>query len=619
MEPENDTQIQNRPIKPTGFTTKSVEQPILAAETREKISLQGGSSSQGGGLGGFYRANKIYFWAILAGAVVIILLMSLALRKKPPQQSAEAKIDISIDAPTSVASGSDEVYKITVSSQDSQKLSGMELELVYPDGVAYQSSSPGSVNLSGTTFTIPDLVSGQNAVVIVKTRITGNAGDTKDLSAKLHYQFAGLSSQFLKEQHFSVQIVASNVSVDLSGPSNANNGQAVVYTVTYSNNSDGDIQNSRIAIIYPQGFSFSQSEPQPDLGNNTWDVGTLAKGAGGTISVKGTFSSVHPGESVQALAQFLIKASNGTYYTQSSSQPLITMIADQPLLVTQVVNAPSNNVIEPGANLNYTIKYQNNAVVAANGVNIAVSLDSSSLDLSTIQAQGAIVSNNSIIWNASAVAQLAVLAPSETGSLQFSVRVKNPATKDSSTNLTVVSHVKIKSDEYTSFFPGGDITLKIASPSTISTGLSFVSGSLPPKVGTNTTYKVSFTLRNATNDFSSGVVTAFLPLGAGGFDQSSVTPGEQNKVIFDQSAGKLTWNVGQLPAHTGQFSQARTLEFNINLNPAPAQANQSPVLIKNITFSATDSFTQQPVHNTANDITTSSIQGNGYGNGQVQP
>ncbi len=592
------------------FKTRPVENPILGSDVKQQIS--------GNGLAGFYAANKLYFWGIGVAILIIVLLSVLLLHKSAPTITQDAKIDINISAPDKVTSGGDEVYKIEINNKDSQKLTDLQLELVYPEGISFQSSSPGSSNLSGTTFSVPDLASGQNAVVIVKTKVTGNVGDNKDLAVKLRYQFSGFTSQFVKEQKFSVQLIASNIAIDLSGPSNANNGQEVNYTITYQNNSKDEAQNSRVTITYPEGFSFAQAHPQPDLGNNTWNIGNLAKGAGGTITIKGTFNSVHPGESIQAIAQFMILGSNGTYFTQSTSQPVITAISDQPLLVSQTVNAPSTNVVNPGDTLSFNIKYQNNTVVAAKSVNVVVSLDSQALDLSSIQAQGAIVNNNTITWNAASVAQLALLAPNEDGDLHFSINIKNPATKDSSTNLKIISHVKIKSDEYSEYFTGGDINLKISSLFNLSSALSYMTGSLPPKVGTNTTYKIVLSLRNSTNDFTDGVLTLFLPLGAGGFNQSSVSSQEQPNVTYDPSLGKLTWKVGKLPAHTGQFSLPRSLEFTVNLNPSPSQANQSPVLAKDIKFNATDSFTQQQVTDTVPDITTSDLPGNNYGNGTVQ-
>jgi len=193
----------------SGFVKKPVDQPILTSDVSSRLSqAQAGTSSS------FYQNNKLYIWAFAVGIIMIAILSLLAFRKPPAPKPTQANIQININAPDTVASGGDEVYKIEVVNKDPQKLVSMELELVYPDGITYQNSSPGALNLSGTSFKVPDLISGQNAVVIVKTRVTGSVNDTKDITAKLHYQYSNISSEFVAEQHFSTRLVASNILVN---------------------------------------------------------------------------------------------------------------------------------------------------------------------------------------------------------------------------------------------------------------------------------------------------------------------------------------------------------------------------------------------------------------------
>lgn len=619
---ENLMLFNNNSSKEDSFTQKPVEPPMLDSKLRDQLSQPQvvATASSPSGFKSFYQANKIYFWAIGIGVVVIIVLAYFAFRKVPPPTPTEANVKITAEAPETVASGGEVVYKIKVENLDSQKLVNLQLELVYPAGMTYISSSPGAMNISGSLFNVPDLISGQNAVVIVKTRASGNINDTKQLVAKLHYRYANFNSEFVKEQQFSVRLVASNVILELSGPSSANNAQLVVYEIKYKNSSDQEIKNARVAISYPDGFSFASATPPPDLGNNTWNVSVLPQGGEGQIQIQGTFNA-NPGESKTATAEFKILGPSGEFFTQSTSQ-FTTALTSLPLLVTQELEgAASADVVKPGDYLRFLVRYQNNSSVVANGVNIQVNLDSRALDLSTLSAEGGQVSNNVILWNAATVSQLDSLMPSESGQLSFTVRVKDPATKDSSKNLTVVSNIKIKSNEYETFFPGNTVTLKIASPSSIATGLSYVSGSLPPQVGRTTTYRVRLSLANATNDYSDVVVTMFIPLGAaGGYVDGSANPSEAAKVSYDSSTGKLIWKVGNLPAHTGVFNQPRFLDFQVRLSPSVAQANTSPTLVKDIRLEAKDVFTTQQVSVAAGNITTDDLSGaDSYGKGTVIP
>ncbi len=599
----------NKAVSNQGFVTKSVENTSTGSFVREQL--------QGGGFFGFYKANKIYFWAIFVGVVLISVLAYFAFKPSAPAPVLEANVNISVEVPQNVPSGGEAVYKITVQNNDPQKLVDLELELAYPSGVVYQSSSPNASNLSHSLFEMPDLISGQNAVVFVKTKASGNLNEKKTLEIKLHYKYANFNSEFVKQAQSEITLVASNVIIELEGPASTNNAQLVQYLIKYQNNSDTAIKSARVKMIYPEGFVFASANPSPSLGSDTWDIGALAEAASGSIQIQGTFSSSIPGQNKTATAEFLILGDGGQFFVQNSSS-FITEISNLPLLVEQRLN-PENlsGVASPGDTLNFSVRYQNNSSVLAHGVNISVTLDSKAVDLSSIRSEGGQINNNTISWNASTVSQLETLAPNESGQLSFNFKISDPATKDSSKNLTLVSNIKIKSSEYESFFPGNSLSFKISSPSSINATLSFFSGQLPPKLGLSTTYKVRLALNNSSNDLGNGQLTAYIPLGFGSFVSSSVSSGE--KIDFDASTGKLTWNFGNLPAFSGKFTTAKAVEFQLVFNPNQTQVGTSPVLLKDIKFTARDSFTLQEVSASAKDLNTGSLPGNdGFNKGTVQ-
>lgn len=569
---------------------------------------------------GFYRTNRYYIWAIVAGLAVISVLGYFAFRKPSGQPVAEAKVTLSVEAPETTPSGGEVVYRIKVENQDPSTLVGMQLELTYPEGFTYISSSPKADNLSGTLFGVPSLTTGQNAAIIVKVKATGNINESKELLARLHYRFGNFNSDFTKDQSKAVRLVASDVILELNGPRETSNAQLVVYTLSYQNNSKNEIKNARIRLTYPEGFTFAQSQPQPDLGSNVWNLGALQQGGRGTITVQGSFKSATPGQSKALLAEFLILSSSGDYNTQSQAT-FTTAISSLPLLVSQELESQdAGTTISPGDTLNLKLRYQNNGTVAARGVNIRLQLEGKALDLSTLQAEGAQVSGNTVTWNAASLGSLETLSPNESGTLSLSVRVRNPATRDSSKNLTVTSTVEIKSGEYDAPFPGNELQLKVTSPSALTTKLDYVDGQLPPQVGKSTTYQVTFTLTNATNDFSDTAVTAFVPLGAGGFVEGSYSLSEAGKVTFDPATSKLTWRPGNLPAHAGSFTQPKVLSFKVRLTPSSSQVGQAAPLVKTIRYQARDLFTGQDISGQAGDVGTADLSGTDvYSKSQVQP
>ncbi len=596
------------------FTSRPIEQPILTASDRQNLTAP---TSEGNSEPGFYQSNKWYIWAVVAGMGVIGMLSYFAFRPNLATRPEKANIVLSIDAPETVASGGEVVYKIRVENKDSLKLEDQELEITYPSGFSHISSSPKAQNLSGTIFKIPELLPNQNVAVIIKVKSSGNVNDQKELKAKLNYKLANSSLPFSEESRFSVKLVAAQIALDIIGPQSTNNAQLVTYEISYKNNSMERVGNARIKLQLPDGFAFAAAQPEPDLGNNIWNVPDLEPNAEGKIQLQGSFKDSNPGESKTLGVEFLILSNNGDYFTQNSAS-IITVLSSLPLLVSQeVLNLSSENAVKPGDELTFSVKYHNNASTAARGVIVQIQLDSKALDFSSIRAEGGIVNNSTITWNASGVSQLENLNPGEQGTVAFGVRVKNPATKDSSKNLQIISSIKIKSDEYETYFPGKQVSLKITSPAELNDRAVFVSGSQPPQAGKSSVYKISLSFKNASNDFTNTQVTAFLPLGAGSFNASSVNAQESGKISFDPSTGKLIWNVGQLPAHTGVFTTARTLEFQVTLNANASQVGQSPTLVKDISFTALDAYTNLQVSGKAEDLSTSDVEDSGYGGGAV--
>lgn len=593
------------------FKPQPVPDPIISPSTPPPSAFTP-PTSRWGKIKQFYSNNKWYVWAIVVGVAIIGVLAFLAFRPQKIEPTKEANVDIMIDAPDTAASGGEVIYKFKIQNHDTAKLVDMNLELIYPDGTSYVSSTPKAENLSGSSFAIPDLDPGSTTpTVIVKTIAQGNVNDDKKLVARLHYKFVNFNSEFIEEAEHTVRLTAADVVLDVTGPETTTNAQVVGYEIFYRNSSDKSIDNARVQVTYPDGFTYADSDPKPSLGQNIWNLGTLNPEGTGKISYQGSFKSAQPGQSLQFKIEFLVLDDQGNFFTQASTT-FTTTISSQPLIIEQKVDGTAaDGIVDPGETINFELRFQNNTTVVASGVSVVAQLTSKALDLSTIRAESGLVQDSTITWNGSSLKTLERLNPSDSGTIRFSVQVKNPAATDGSKNLTVASAIKIRSNENSSFLPGGEISLKVSSPSSLRGSTSHVAGQLPPRVGQSSTFNVAVELKNSTNDYHNSVLVAYIPIGVS-LDQNSITAAERNLVKFDSSTGKLTWSMGTLA--TG----SRKLSFNVSFTPSSNQVNQSVTLLKNITFTAKDSFTAQSISLNTENITTANLPNNS-GGGQVQP
>lgn len=572
--------------------------------------------SQDGKFKQFFRSNKWFFLAAAIGVVIIGTLAFFAFRNQTPEPTKNADVAVVIDAPESAPSGGEVIYKIQIENNDPAELVDMNLELVYEDGVSYISSTPPADNAGGSQFPVPDLSTGQNAVLMIKTTASGNINEDKKLVARLHYKFSNFNSEFTEETSHSIRLVAADIILDVTGPEEATNVQNSEYSIFYRNDSDKTISNARIQVTYPSEFKFISSTPTPSLGQNIWSISNLSRNDTGKITFSGDFTKSKPGQSVVFKIEFLASDDSGGFFTQSSTT-YMTNIKAQSLSVEQrLQNENKSGVVNPGESLQYELKFQNNTDVAATGLQVVIEFDSKAIDVSTIRAESGLVQGSTLTWNAASVSQLERLTPGSSGVLRYSVQLKNPAVKDGSKNLLVTTKSKIKSNENPNFLSGNEITLKVSSPASIERSVTQVSGPVPPRVGQTTTLQVNVALRNATNELREGVLIGYVPLGVT-LDKASIPGAEAAAVKFDVSTGKLTWTVGQLAANSGSTAPLRTLKFNVSITPSSSQVNQPMTLFKTITYTAKDSFTEQPVSLTSQEVTTDNLPGEGAG--RVQP
>ncbi len=554
----------------------------------------------------FLRDNKWYVAAIILGLVIIGALAVFAFWPQQEERTQEAKVELTIDAPETAQSGGEVIYKIKVLNQDDSKLVDMNLELVYDDGLEYVSSSPKSENLSGSSFEVPDLGTGQNAVVIVKALAQGSVNDSKRLVARLRYRFDNFNSPFTAETSHEVRLVAADVVLDLSGPEQANTSEVVKYELYYRNSSDKDIDSARIKLTYPEGFSFSSSEPSTSLSNNQWNIGTLKANSNGKIAFQGSFGSARTGQSFQFTAEFLVTDDNGEFFTQSSTS-FGTTISTRPLSVeAKLTGSAAGGIVNPGDTITVELQFRNNTQVVNTGVQVIAQIESSSIVPGSIKTESGFVQDQTVTWNGSSLQLLENLNPNDGGSVKMQFQVTKPATSSGDKSLTITVKPRIKSNQNTSLIPGSDLNIKISSPSALNGSVSHVDGALPPQVGTQSGFKVRLALRNSSNDYRNGQLIGYVPIGTT-LDVGSITASEKNLVKFDSTSGRLTWDVGQLLAHAGTIQPERALEFNIRFTPSSSQVGQGVTLFKTITFTAVDDFTSQDVSLEENDLSTSDI------------
>ncbi len=575
----------------------------------------------------FYEKNKIAVWAIVVSLAVIGAILLVIFHR--PGAVVPPKVTLQISAPAQISTATATVYQLTVTNSDTSPISNVSIDVLYPSGFTFQSSSPPASSSDGTTFNnITQLGPGQNAVIAIKGSTAGNNGQVQQINAVMHYQFASASTDFVAQASSQSTISNSGIALQVSGQEQVNNGQVTTYTFGYTNTTANAVSDMAMTVNLPAGFTPTSYVPNPAAplgqGNSTltWNLPSLPANGTGSVQIVGAFAGLSTGTQGNFAVQIdgTVAGATPTPTVGSSVNTAPAVLASTTYQVTVVVNPISATLtlqaptsVDPGTQLSYQLAYQNSGQTAATGINITVTLVGDAYDLTTLSAPMSSITGNTITWNGSQVQQLADLGPNQQGTLSFTIGVKNPATRGDVENMTVTATPSIESDQFQQPFSGTPISTKVNTQLVLDETAAVSSGPNPPTVGQQTTYTVVLGLRNTTNDVNGVVVTASLPE-AYNFDPTLVTFVEQKNVTYDPGTRMLTWNVGTVPAQTGDFNPVRSLTLTVVVLPDQSNIGQQMSLLTNVAVTGTDAFTGNQISLTGSKLTTSADPG---GNGTV--
>ncbi|TSC89857.1 MAG: Uncharacterized protein G01um10143_347 [Parcubacteria group bacterium Gr01-1014_3] len=566
------------------------------------------------------RTTKIIIIFSVVAALALSTILYFAY-----QARIGSGFEIELKMPDQVFVGVPFDLDVNLINNSGNPLQNVQLFVQLPEGVAFV-GSPATKSVD--VRDMKNIGDGGLQQQVYKLIVSSGENSIKQIFARAIYSSGSLKSRFERRQEQELAVGGYGLQLDISTPQKTFSGEDFDIEVFYKNVSDQDFSDLKLKLDYPPTFNFKKSTLKPDTGNNIWVLGGLRKGS--EMKFKVTGNLVGPDGSFFDLKAAVEANLSGHNYPVNVKTATLS-IAPSPLSIRIELNDNPDYVAKAGDSLNYTLTYVNNTDTGLRDVVIRAQLVGAMFDVGTLSTNGSLrSSDNTIIWNASNVPQLASLPPGANGNVDFTLRAKNdfPIKRLSDKNFTLKVASVIESPtvpqfvEATKTMGASTLETKVGGQIKLEAKVFFRDaesgiinkGPLPLKVGKPTQFTVHWILTNYGTDVKTIQVRAFLGGNVKYAGVSKSTTGQSP--VYNDNAQEMYWDVNRIAAGTGVVNKPAEAIFQIEATPSVTNLNQFMDLIQKSTLTGIDEFTNleikaddQSVSSSLPDDPTASGQG----------
>lgn len=563
----------------------------------------------------FILVASIIFFIITAVASSVYLFFGA-------NQISAKNISISLSVPFSVAAGEVVPVQVSITNQNSVAIDSATLIINYPPGT--RAADESNREIYEERFPIEAISPGKAINVPLQAVFFGEESETKEVKASIEYRVTGSNGTFFKEaESQQVQISSSPVVLRVTGVDKISSGQEMELKLELKSNSPTTQKNILVSASYPNSFSFSKSDPEPDYGRNGWLIPELAPGAIYQIKVTGIITGQVTENSEIQLKAGNPQSGNPANIGSVLSQTKFSYNIEKPFTDVKVeVNGDSDGqvVISPGGEANVVVSVKNTLDETVYDMRVDIAPTGNLIRDDLLSSGNGFYDSatKKIRYEVSGISNLAEVLPGETREFTFTVKPDENQTTASfnvSTNVYAkrVSEVRaaetliatnITEVKYSSnIFMGSQVGY--------SDGPFTDTGPVPPVADDTTTYTVTLVAGAGVNDLSGVIVTTSLPQYVDWLDKME----GDGQVEIDPTSKKLTWNIGEISS-----LKSKTVKFQVSMKPSVTQVGRNAVVIGQQEMRATDKFTNVPlrVQQSALNNELSTELGFARGNGNIQ-
>ncbi len=541
----------------------------------------------------FFIASIIFFFIAVGYAIYMFYNGNSSV--------SSDNIDITVIGNAFTKGGEELPLQIEIKNNNKANLELANLIVSYPSGAS--DNEADVIRLP--RINIGTIKPGETITKNIKVTLFGDEKSDRNVKISFEYHPEGSNAIFTKEKDYSVNISSAPLSLTIDAPDTATSDQPVSFTVKATLNTALPSGDTMMQVTYPNNFIYESALPAPTFGNSMWSLSSLSLTNPVSVVVKGRIIGEDKDQQIFHVYAGTAKQNDKSTIDVVYNSLLHTVTVTKPFIEANILVDETSSL---GDTINVRITWANNLPNRITDGQIIANLGGNVFDRTSVSPSGGFFDslNNRIIWDKNGDGDLANIEPGASGEVSFTIRSldqKNVPTNIVDPQLSI--DVSIRGNEpslgstFTEVNNFSKKVVKILSDLQIASSAIYKDGPLPPKAEKQTKYQVTWSLVNSTNAISGAVARAALPVYVTWVGNDS----QRENVTYNESTREVIWNIGSVKANTGGVN-TREATFTLSLLPSISQVGSTPQLMKEVSITGTDVFTNATVKNRYMSINT---------------
>lgn len=316
--------------------------------------------------------------------------------------SADIVVTNSVDNATPNV-GDTITFTITATNSGPSLVQNLVVKNTLPNGLTYGLVTPGNGTWTSPNWTIGTLASGVTETLTIKAVVEANTGGQHLTNTISNSQTQTDSN--LTADDFDAIVTVTSANLITSKTVNTvtpNEGDAIKYTISITNNGPNDATGISLTDILPAGVTYVNDDASGayNLGSGIWNVGSLANGATIKLNID---ARVDVGQGGSSIVNITTAAKGNQTDPTTAGDNLSASISVSSAELVTIISV-DNTTPSEGELISYAIAVNNQGSSDATNVSLTTNLPSGVTFDSFVAPSGTTFNQGSGVWSLGAIA-----------------------------------------------------------------------------------------------------------------------------------------------------------------------------------------------------------------------